>query len=388
MVKRLRKSLWTTLMQRSVTAMTRSMLAAGQRSTTRAVTKAVKRAVTQTAAQTVRPTRVPKAAVRKKSPGTRGAAGKTAGAEGRRQASLAAGGGSWSGFSVVGPAGRRQGHLYTPPRSARSTTAPLVVMLHGCGQSAESFALSTRMNRLAARAGWFVLYPAQDRLAHPKGCWNWYATRTGAAQAEVATLLAAVDLACATHPIDPGRVAVAGLSAGAGMAALLALAHPGRFRAAVMHSGVPPGAAHSTGSALRAMLGTGRGGALGVLPGAGLPPLLVIHGSADTVVAPANGRAAARLWAEAGGALPGPTRRLQRGQRRSATVTDYRRRGRLAVTLCEIDQVAHAWSGGAASEDHGDPRGPDASRLAAAFIARQFALAAPRPPTRAADGPG
>ena len=284
---------------------------------------------------------------------------------------------------MQGPAGLRQGHLYSPPRASRAAKAPLLVMLHGCGQTAESFALSTRMNRIAARAGWFVLYPAQDRHAHPQGCWNWYATRTGAAQAEVATLLAGIDQVCLRHPVDARRVAVAGLSAGAGMAALLALRHPGRFRAVVMHSGVPPGAAHSTASALSAMLGTGRAAALGALPGVALPPLMVIHGSADTVVAPANGRAAARLWAEAAGALPGPARKLQRGQRRSAMVVDYRRRGRLAVTLCEIDQVAHAWSGGAASEAHGDPRGPDASRLAAAFVARQFALATAEPGTLA-----
>jgi poly(3-hydroxybutyrate) depolymerase len=55
--------------------------------------------------------------------------------------------------------------------------------------------------------------------------------------------------------IDPERIAVAGLSAGAGMAALLATEHPDQFKAVVMHSGVPPGTAHSTLSALSAMRG-------------------------------------------------------------------------------------------------------------------------------------
>ena len=283
--------------------------------------------------------------------------------------------------SVVGPAGTRHFRLYVPPGTARATPAPLLVMLHGCGQTAEGLALSTRMNRLAAAAGWFVLYPSQDRRAHPQGCWNWYATRSGLAQAEAATLLAMVDQVLQRHPADPARVAVAGLSAGAGMAALLASRHPARFRAVVMHSGVPVGAATSTATALQAMLGRRTPPALAGVDGgaAALPPLLVIHGTADPVVSAANARRAVEAWAVAAGALAGAPRRLQRGQRHPMTVTDYARRGRLAATLCEVHGLAHAWSGGAASQAHGDARGPDASRLVTAFVARQFGLA-PSPP--------
>ena len=38
-------------------------------------------------------------------------------------------------------------------------------MLHGCGQDAKGFAASTRMNRVAARERFMVLYLEQDRLA-------------------------------------------------------------------------------------------------------------------------------------------------------------------------------------------------------------------------------
>jgi len=171
---------------------------------------------------------------------------------------------------------------------------------------------------------------------------------------------------------DGARVAVVGLSAGASMAALLVTRHPDRFRAVVMHSGVPPGLAHSSVSALGAMRGRHAAPAAAhpPPPGGSLPPLLVIHGGVDTVAAARNGLAAARQWAQAAGAVAGPPRVVQRGRRHPMTVTDYRVGRRLAARLVEIGRLGHAWSGGAAGQPHGDGRGPDASRMAWSFIAR------------------
>lgn len=167
-----------------------------------------------------------------------------------------------------------------------------------------------------------------------------------------------------------------GSAAQAEAATLLACAAPARFRAVVMHSGVAPGAADSTASALSAMFSGRRAAALGPTEGEGgapLPPLLVIHGGADHVVAIANARHAVDAWAAAAGARAAAPRRVQRGQRRAMTITEHRRARRNVATLCEVEGLGHAWSGGAASQDHGDPTGPDAARLVVAFVARAFA---------------
>jgi pimeloyl-ACP methyl ester carboxylesterase len=63
---------------------------------------------------------------------------------------------------------------------------------------------------------------------------------------------------CLLHPVDSQRVAMAGLSAGASIAALLATRHAGRYKALVMHSGIPPGTARSVVTALGAMRGRRR----------------------------------------------------------------------------------------------------------------------------------
>lgn len=290
--------------------------------------------------------------------------------------------GDWISGLAAGPGGTRRYFLFRPPGVSPAERLPLMVMLHGCGQTAAGFARSTRMNRIATRERFLVLYPEQDRRVNPQGCWSWFGTGSRQAHAEAATLMAAIDQACLLYPVDPEAIAVAGISAGASMGALLATLHPERFKAVVMHSGVPPGTAHSSASALSAM--RGRRSPSAAVVSEAWPPLLVIHGSADHIVAPINGQAAAQLWAAAVGAREGAPRITQRGKRHAAKVTDFRRGGRVAVSLHEIDGLGHAWSGGEARQPFSDPRGPDASRLAWAFVARQLRA---RPAARSSAPP-
>ena len=330
---------------------------------------------------------------------------------------------------LPGLAGSRRYWLYQPPGIHSGQPVPLLVMLHGCTQSARSFAATSGMNAIAAREGFMVLYPEQDRAHNLQGCWNWFDTRNGRAQREADAISAAISQVCLTHAVDARQIAIAGFSAGAGMAALLATREPLRFKAVIMHSGIGPGVAQSSATALSAMRGRRtRGPLLPLQPLAGaepLPALLVIQGTADSVVALSSGRSAAERWAAHAVAHPSavvevgsdstsgttagkkagmlqpvrqvtqsasPARTVQRGNRRSASVTDYcvvgkagaragaragvragaRNGARTAATLCEIEGLGHGWSGGAPGQPYSDAKGPDASRMIWAFIAKQF----------------
>jgi poly(hydroxyalkanoate) depolymerase family esterase len=285
--------------------------------------------------------------------------------------------GDWLPGVVMGSAGARHYRVYRPPGLSPGEQVPLVVMLHGCGQDAKGFAVSTRMNRVAAREGFLVLYLEQSRLANAHACWNWFDTDSGRAYGEAGLIMKAIDQAGLLYAVDRGRVAVVGLSAGASMAALLATRHPDRFKAVVMHSGVAPGTAHSSMTAIGAMQGR-RATELPVRPGRNAeaapvpvwPPLLVIHGGADHVVSVKNARAAAQAWAAASDALAEKPRTVQRGKRHAMEVTDFLCGGRPVVQLIEVAGLGHAWSGGAASQAYSDSSGPDASRLAWAFITK------------------
>ena len=286
-----------------------------------------------------------------------------------------AGGGDWIAGMAVGSAGARRYRLYRPAGVRFGERLPLLVMLHGCGQDSKSFAQGTRMNRIADRERFMVLYPEQDRLANPQGCWNWFDTRSGRAQGEAELVMRMVDQVSLLYLADRSRVAVAGLSAGASMAALLATSYPVRFKAVVMHSGVPPGTANSTLSAVGAMRGhrpvqtvPSPARALGLWP-----PLMVIHGTRDSVVALRNAQSAVQAWASASSAQAAAGRTVKRGTRYAATVTDYKVSRSTVATLVEIDSLGHAWSGGAANQSYTDQQGPDASRMLWAFVAKQFA---------------
>ncbi len=97
--------------------------------------------------------------------------------------------------------------------------------------------------------------PRQDRTANAMGCWNWFEKRNGLAKLEAASIVAILDHISRLHAMDGARVAIAGLSAGASMAALTALHFPRRFAAVVMHSGVEPTSANSSVTAVAAMQG-------------------------------------------------------------------------------------------------------------------------------------
>lgn len=288
--------------------------------------------------------------------------------------------GSFERVAFAAPGGAPQDHywLYVPPgaASAAAQPMPLVLMLHGCTQNPQDFAMGTAMNGLARTANALVLYPAQSQQANPKGCWNWFRPedqRRGAG--EPATLVAMVRDVMRRHPVDERRVYVAGLSAGGAMAALLAREYPEVFAAAGVHSGLQPGAARNVMGALSAMKNGAKLPPAPVAPmhaGQALPALIVFHGDADRTVDARNAEQLVQATLAARGHAPGePARVVQSGQ--SAAGQRYTRTLYAAAdsqpagsgTLVEqwmLHGAGHAWSGGDARGSHTDARGVNASQ--------------------------
>lgn len=270
----------------------------------------------------------------------------------------------------AGPHGRRGYKLYLPPgRDGRAL--PLVVMLHGCQQDPDDFAAGTGMNELAREHGCFVLYPAQARNANPMRCWNWFQLRhQQRGHGEPALLAGMVQAVVAQHGIDPARVYLAGLSAGASMAAILAHTYPELFAALGVHSGLPWGAAHNVASAFLVMR-EGRPsphapihrqrGRNRPLPHRQRVRTIVFQGDCDDTVHPANGR----LMVEAAigaHALP-QVEQARTPQGRRYTRTVFRdAAGTLLGEHWEVHGCGHGWSGGRPQGSYTDPAGPDASR--------------------------
>ncbi len=150
-------------------------------------------------------------------------------------------------------AGTRDYLVYAPSASPLRPS-PLLLMLHGCTQSAEDFARGTRMHLRAASEDYVVVYPVQCTRSNANGCWNWFRTADRQRDTGEAALLAGlVAEMTRRYSCDPRRVYVAGLSAGGAMAVTLGRVYPDVFGAVGVHSGLPHACAHDVPSALAAM---------------------------------------------------------------------------------------------------------------------------------------
>lgn len=250
--------------------------------------------------------------------------------------------------------GTREYRLFTP--SPRETPPQgLVLMLHGCTQNADDFAVGTRMNQLAEARNLVVAYPEQTRSANQMGCWNWFQPehqQRGAGEPAVLDDLARS--VAQEFGIASDRIHVAGLSAGGAMAAILGQAYPETFAAVGVHSGLPPGAATDMAGAFAAMRAPS---APAVRKGVRPVRCIVFHGSADQTVAPAN--ADAVIAAALAGAR---ATELDLPPRNGAAVTLYQdQTGTTVAEKWSLPGLGHAWSGGAAEGSYTAPNGPAAS---------------------------
>lgn len=267
--------------------------------------------------------------------------------------------------------GKRSYKLYIPSRSKVGpqpcAPMPLVVMLHGCGQTPDDFAAGTRMNTLAEEFGLLVAYPLQPAGANANKCWNWFKRGDQVRGAGEPSLIAGiVRTILRDHPTDPARVYIAGLSAGGSAATIAAGAYPDLFAAVGVHSGLPARAAHNAASGFLAM----QQGAPGDRPTVAVPTI-VFHGDADTVVHPRNGRFVVARSLSAHPRLRKAVRKGCTTGGRHYSVTAHRAKN--GKSHCEhwvVEGAGHAWSGGHPSGSYTDPAGPDASREMLRFFLR------------------
>ncbi|WP_020654720.1 extracellular catalytic domain type 1 short-chain-length polyhydroxyalkanoate depolymerase [Massilia niastensis] len=255
------------------------------------------------------------------------------------------------------------------PSTYDGTPLPLVVMLHGCGQNADDFALGTGMNELAEQFGCLVVYPEQSRGANWQGCWNWFEkAHHERDQGEPALIAGITQKIIADYAVDRTRVGIAGLSAGGSMAVILGRTYPDLYTAVGCHSGLAHGSATDSFGAMQAM----RHGA-DVCPLVDTDstidvPVIVFHGDMDDTVHLSNSMGVVRqsieassarvtdddaevLTEDAGAATRAFTRSVHRGQA-----------GEVLAEHWTVHGAGHAWSGGSRRGTYTDAHGPDASK--------------------------
>jgi len=236
-------------------------------------------------------------------------------------------------------------------------------MLHGCTQSPDDFAAGTRMNFLAEEQTCLVVYPAQRSEANQAKCWNWFRESDQQRDSGEPSLIAGITRRIMRdYSVDPGRVYVGGLSAGAAAAAIMGATYGDLYAAIGVHSGLACGAAVDLPSAFVAMRQGGRSDDR-VIPDDGLRvPAIVFHGDRDTTVHPNNGDIIVEQFVKTTSTQTKVHRgRIPDGHAYTRTIhTDATGRG--IFEHWNIHGAGHAWSGGSPAGSYTDPRGPDATR--------------------------
>jgi poly(hydroxyalkanoate) depolymerase family esterase len=275
--------------------------------------------------------------------------------------------------------------------------APLVVVLHGCTQSAAAYDHGAGWSTLADRHGFALVLPEQQPANNPKVCFSWFQPGdTARDRGETLSIRQMVEQMLIVHRLDRGRVFITGLSAGGAMTAALLAAYPDVFCAGAIIAGLPYGSAANVQEAFQSMFqGQERPArhwgdeVRAASSHAGpWPRVSIWHGSADPTVKPGNARELVKQWTNLHGLPPTPTHSARvAGHPYSAwTAAD----GTVLVESYTIAGMAHgtplAIAG--ALDPHGAP-GPfmlDVGIASSHHIATFFGIAPATDEPRRADG--
>jgi poly(hydroxyalkanoate) depolymerase family esterase len=199
--------------------------------------------------------------------------------------------------------GALRASIYIPDELPEA--APLVVVLHGCTQTAAGYDHGSGWSQLADQEGFALLFPEQQRANNPNLCFNWFVPgdtrRNGGEALSIRQMIETIVVA---HGLDRGRIFITGLSAGGAMTSVMLACYPEVFAGGAIIAGLPYGSAKTIPEAFDRMRGHGVPSerqlqrALGdASPHKGpWPSISVWHGSTDQTVASSNADAIVAQW--------------------------------------------------------------------------------------------
>jgi poly(hydroxyalkanoate) depolymerase family esterase len=226
------------------------------------------------------------------------------------------------------------------------------------------------MNLIAEEQTCLVVYSAQPGHANPAKCWNWFRpTDQRRGRGEPSLIAGVTRRVMHDYSVDPQRVYVGGLSAGAAAAAVMGATYPDLYAAIRVHSGLACGVADDLISAFAAVrqgdsrYSSASDEAADILEDRQpFVPTIVFHGDRDNVVHPRNAdhiiscSLRASKWQKEGGS-----------RARTRWPCLYPHDPYRCQRAGNVGAMVHPWSwprlvGWQSGRSYTDPRGPDAAR--------------------------
>jgi poly(hydroxyalkanoate) depolymerase family esterase len=284
--------------------------------------------------------------------------------------------------------------VFVPDGLGDQAPVPVVMVLHGCLQNERNMIDETRFTELAQRDGFIVVFPFIT--SHPfvppraQNCWGFFIEQhRHEGLGEPADLRRIFDAVEDEFPVDPDRRYVAGLSSGAAMAVVMAVAYSEDIAAAGAVAGLPygeaacavanacfTGIAHQPVSAFVEAMQAEQQSA----EEQRLVPMMVIHSTNDMTVPVRNAHNLRDSWIAYYDGDPAPASTedctTEGVSCAHARFTDQEGRTVVETVLYNgpPSGTTHYWVGDNAGR-FADPDGPSASELLWSFF-REHSLAA------------
>lgn len=300
--------------------------------------------------------------------------------------------GSWVNGSYTNGYGTRTYRLWVPTGYVPGQPIPMVVALHGCQHTPDDFANLTRFNILADAQKFFVLYPAQSNVANPALCWNYFdAANQSRGAGEPSIVAGIISQVRAGYTANAQKTYVMGISAGGGLADIMANCYPELFAAVgvvsdVMYKATINASQSTTNGSLYDPRERGYDGwVCGVFASGRKMPTIVFQGSDDPYVTPVN---ASQLITQAtqlsdfmddglnNGTVQNIATSTTTGSAggKSYTLKKYSYGGIDVAQFYLINGLKHTWSGGdPAYSLEPDTAGPDTTTIMWNYL-KQFSI--------------
>lgn len=286
--------------------------------------------------------------------------------------------------------GVRNYKVYLPKGLSKKEKAPVVVMLHGCEQNAAIFAEGTRITEWAEKEKFIVLLPEQNPAYNSFKCWNWVLPANNSRYGEPQVIIEMLDEVLKKYNGDTKRVFAAGMSSGASMVNILGNCYPDRFQALASHDGTQ---FYSTktgldfadvvlyGASVTAPMAAEMGYACSAGHHPSKMPIIIFHGMASPLMSPAHAFQIESEFKILNDLLDNGTRDTSYFLEKDVKFYPAKdgKYGYNKYTLVNpnkdvlierymINDLGHAWSGGAAGMAYFDPKGPDATAMILEFF--------------------
>lgn len=263
--------------------------------------------------------------------------------------------------------------------------ASLLVLIHGCSQTAKMILDGTELDKAAEKNGFIILAPDQLPLYNPGQCWNWFLDheQRRSLTNEMGQIIAAINFIFGRYDIDKEKVFVAGMSSGAATALNLSVCYPDYFTGSAIHSGLAYKSAEnifeaqsvfsSTKQKSPELLGQKMLSCSPHVKNHRLKKMIVIQGEEDDFVLPLHAELIHQANASWRDYLDdGSLNSSERGKITSRSTSQIQQRDTHYTNFHErlimVEGMGHAWGGGLPHSQYFDPKAPSSNEAILSFF--------------------